>query len=300
MLGLICWLLCAVFAVSFVFVFLSYFIFLYEWGNATDDVRKDVDPMTILFAFIKEIPATFIQFLGLPLGYFRWENLLKPAAARSSTPILFIHGYLLTPSVFLFWRYQMKRRNRGNTFALHLRPGTSPIEILAEGLMRKVDEVKRETGASKIVLIGHSLGGLVAHYYVEKLGGKESVDRLVAIATPYRGTKLAILGFGESCRQMRFQSRFVTQFFEPGMQSSVPVLACPVIPDNLLIPNDSAVPPFMSKTYALRAAGHLGCLLSIELLEAVLRFIDADVQPAPRPSATAPAVPAAPGGGGPA
>ncbi|MBI2061133.1 MAG: alpha/beta fold hydrolase [Nitrospirae bacterium] len=267
-------LLIFIFVLSFIFVFLTYFIFLYEWGNATPEERKEVEPLAIGLAFIKEVFYTYVQALGLPLGYLHWENLLSVSAPRNSVPFVFVHGYMQTPSVFLYMRYRMKKRGWGKTFVVHLRPRTAPVEILAEVIMRKVEEVKRITGQPRVVLVAHSLGGLAAMYYIEKLGGRGSVHRAVLIGTPFQGTKLSILGLGANARQMRYKNAFLSSLFEPNMQTGVPVLACQIIPDNLIIPNHSALPPFMAKTTVVRAMGHLGCLFSEELLDEILKFSD--------------------------
>jgi pimeloyl-ACP methyl ester carboxylesterase len=56
-----------------------------------------------------------------------------------------------------------------------------------------------------VTLIGHSLGTLVTRYYVEKLGGKDKVDRIILLGGPHMGVpfaittlfaKVAILPFG--------------------------------------------------------------------------------------------------------
>jgi pimeloyl-ACP methyl ester carboxylesterase len=48
----------------------------------------------------------------------------------------------------------------------------------------------RRTGATnpKAVLLGHSMGGLVARYYLEVLGGYEHARALVTFGTPFRGS----------------------------------------------------------------------------------------------------------------
>jgi pSer/pThr/pTyr-binding forkhead associated (FHA) protein len=43
-----------------------------------------------------------------------------------------------------------------------------------------------------ITLIGHSLGTLVSRYYVEKLGGKDKVDRIILLGGPHSGVPFAI------------------------------------------------------------------------------------------------------------
>jgi pimeloyl-ACP methyl ester carboxylesterase len=46
---------------------------------------------------------------------------------------------------------------------------------------------------AKLVLIAHSMGGLVARWFLEKLGGAEVTSKLITIATPYRGSLEALL-----------------------------------------------------------------------------------------------------------
>jgi hypothetical protein len=45
---------------------------------------------------------------------------------------------------------------------------------------------------AKVVLIGHSMGGLVARYYVEQLGGYPDVFRFYTLGTPHRGAPKTI------------------------------------------------------------------------------------------------------------
>lgn len=48
--------------------------------------------------------------------------------------------------------------------------------------------------AAKVILISHSMGGLVSRYYIECLGGWQNVRRLFTLGTPHRGS-LNALGF---------------------------------------------------------------------------------------------------------
>lgn len=41
---------------------------------------------------------------------------------------------------------------------------------------------------AKVILIAHSMGGLVARYYLEHLGGAEHCKALITLGTPYRGS----------------------------------------------------------------------------------------------------------------
>jgi phospholipase A1 len=70
--------------------------------------------------------------------------------------------------------------------------------IAAQALAAKLDElVERHHGQADILLIGHSMGGLIARYYLES-GHFDSrpawgaVRKLVTLGTPHRGAPLAL------------------------------------------------------------------------------------------------------------
>lgn len=100
-------------------------------------------------------------------------------------------GRLLSSSVglnehgnYLMFPYDWRRDNR----------------VSARALARFAEEklaawrVASNNVDAKLILIGHSMGGLVARYYVECLGGWRDVRRLFTLGTPHRGS-LNALGF---------------------------------------------------------------------------------------------------------
>lgn len=58
-------------------------------------------------------------------------------------------------------------------------------------LARVVDQALRETGEKQVILLAHSMGGLVSRYYCRVLGGEEKVFRLFLLASPTLGAALA-------------------------------------------------------------------------------------------------------------
>jgi hypothetical protein len=53
-----------------------------------------------------------------------------------------------------------------------------------------VDEILEETGAEKIDLVSHSMGGLSSRYYIKFLGGIDTVDDYVSLGSPHHGCPL--------------------------------------------------------------------------------------------------------------
>lgn len=98
----------------------------------------------------------------------------------------------------------------------------SPL-LAVPGLDEKVDEIRERAGTDKVVLMAHSMGGLVARAYAETHPTK--VERVVTMGTPYLGAPKTWLALAHgrtapernalddlaiSPRQLRFFSRTST------------------------------------------------------------------------------------------
>ena len=118
-------------------------------------------------------------------------------------PVIFIHGWqppyqsclayssvepfsVMKPALREFQEWKVAENFEFYTFSY---PTFQFIGDNAELLKKKINEemVYRDD----IVLICHSMGGLVARYYVEKLGGNDKVQRVITCGTPHRGSTLA-------------------------------------------------------------------------------------------------------------
>ncbi|HMG74923.1 MAG TPA: alpha/beta fold hydrolase [Pyrinomonadaceae bacterium] len=73
-----------------------------------------------------------------------------------------------------------------------------PVDSRAEQLKARVNEALSMTGADKVHIIGHSMGGLDARHMIVDKGMSEKVASLTTIGTPHLGTILAdhLLGPG--------------------------------------------------------------------------------------------------------
>jgi triacylglycerol lipase len=74
----------------------------------------------------------------------------------------------------------------------------------------KVDQILAATGAAKVDVITHSMGGLSSRYYVKNLGGDLKVDEWVSLGGPNHGTDTANFCWDTSCGEMRVGSSFLT------------------------------------------------------------------------------------------
>lgn len=61
------------------------------------------------------------------------------------------------------------------------------INEYAQRLSKVVDIVMHHTGKNKVILVAHSMGGLVARAYIKNYNGLNKVDKLIMIGTPNQG-----------------------------------------------------------------------------------------------------------------
>src|SRR5688572_4488272 len=64
------------------------------------------------------------------------------------------------------------------------------VEHAAE-IERAIAALKQRTGASRVDIVAHSMGGLATRYYLHFHDGAQHVRRVVFLATPHRGTLAA-------------------------------------------------------------------------------------------------------------
>lgn len=78
----------------------------------------------------------------------------------------------------------------------NLSDGVRGLYRMAENLSAVILNLRkrREYRGSKIFVVAHSAGGLVARHYIQQLGGWHYCDGLVTMATPHSGTWFAGLG----------------------------------------------------------------------------------------------------------
>jgi pimeloyl-ACP methyl ester carboxylesterase len=114
----------------------------------------------------------------------------------------------------------------------------------ARRLAREVDRVLTRTGASRVDLVAHSLGGIVARLYVRELGGARHVRRLVTLGTPHQGTRVAALAPDPLARSLQPGSRLLRDL---GRDDPVPAL---VSVTSIFSTFDAKILPARSAVYA--------------------------------------------------
>jgi triacylglycerol lipase len=212
----------------------------------------------------RPIPAAAVAAAGVLLAL----QAPGPAQASSSSPfdsagnpILFVHGYSGDatnwytmanrftadgwPSTYLDqWSYDSRQSNA----------------TTAQQLSAEVDRLLAATGATKVDIVSHSMGGLSSRYYLKNLGGTSKVDAWVSLGGPNHGTDSANSCFDASCTEMRIGSSFLAALNSADETPGSPRYATWWSPCDAVINPDSSVPLSGAANTQTACLSHTGLL----------------------------------------
>ncbi|MGX1271878.1 esterase/lipase family protein [Streptomyces phaeoluteigriseus] len=191
------------------------------------------------------------------------ESAEDPARlpTQAPPPVVLLHGFIDNRSVFVLLRRSLAQHGRHRVESLNYSPLTCDIRIAAELLGRHIEEICQRTGSSQVDVVGHSLGGLIARYYVQRLGGDTRVRTLVMLGTPHSGTRVAPLANAHPIvRQMRPGSEFIKELSRPAPGCRTRFVSFWSDLDHLMAPLETAQldhPDLLTENVQVSGIGHL-------------------------------------------
>jgi hypothetical protein len=214
---------------------------LYPLGTRTEQLRPDVR-----FRPGSQPPAVRALFADDPL------------AAR--IPVVLVHGLVDNRSVFTVMRRSLRRRGFAQVCTWNYSPLLRDVESAAAALGAHIERICHETGHDRVNVVGHSLGGLVARYLVQRLGGDARVESLVTLGTPHGGTWWAHVLPTTLVRQLRPGSPLLRELAEPTPGCRTRVTAVYSDMDQMLVPSRVGRcehPDLEARNVLVRGVGHM-------------------------------------------
>ena len=181
-----------------------------------------------------------------------------PLAAR--TPVLLVHGLVDNRSIFTVMKRQLRRRGFTSVCSWNYSPFLTDIARGAHDLGRHIERICRETGHEQVHVVGHSLGGLMARYYVQRQGGHRRVSSLVTLGTPHRGSVLAHVAPTPLIRQLRPGSPVLRELEQPAPGCTTRITAVYSDLDELVLPTTSGRcdhPDLAARNVLVHGVGHM-------------------------------------------
>lgn len=188
------------------------------------------------------------------------RGLVMGDVVAAGTPIILVHGLVDNRSIFTLLRRALRRRGFGRVMTLNYSPFTQDIRTVAARLGDLVEQICEETGYERVHVVGHSLGGVIARYYVQRLGGDARVHTLCTLGAPHSGTLTAHLGRQKVVRQLRPGSDVMLELAEPAPGLRTRFVAFWSDLDQLVVPPRSARidhPDLIARNILLRGVGHM-------------------------------------------
>ncbi len=188
----------------------------------------------------------------------------KSLGPQTGRPVLLVHGYLHDSSAWTYMKRSLVKEGFGPVYCLNLGHPFRSIRSYAEKIKKKTEEIEEETKRRDLILIGHSMGGLVSSFYAMHLAPLEKRIDMVTIGSPLGGTHVARIGLGPNAREMQLGSWLIEdlqikikknrhiRFYHIGTKT-----------DQLVIPHTSSfIESSIQKQFIFEDMGHVSLLFS--------------------------------------
>jgi pimeloyl-ACP methyl ester carboxylesterase len=205
------------------------------------------------------------------LPFEPWALRADPAPmAASRTPVVLVHGYLSNRGYFRPMVRWLESRGVAPVFVPNYRSVFASIEGGVAELHAEIERIVASSGQPRVVLVCHSMGGLIARRYLQD-HGETRIARLVTIASPHHGTVLSRIGIGQHARQMERASAFLTELAraEAARPPGVPATSIYSVHDNLVSPQDTSRLAW-ARNVAISGLGHVSIIADHAVFALVL------------------------------
>ena len=212
-----------------------------------------------------EAGSIFLVICAYPFGFLPEKPPSLQVAQKR--PVLLLHGLFHNRAVWFLMKQRLEQC--GFTVVTMNLPAFEMVETLARKIAETVEETLVTYDAEQVDIVGHSMGGLLARYYIEFMGGDKRVSHCVLLGTPNAGSKLAPFALSPMGRDLMPGSDFLTELNAAPLSPKVNYLTIFSHHDNLVIPAESAELPG-AEAIAVEWLGHNSLLFHRETIEATI------------------------------
>ena len=206
---------------------------------------------------------------------FRWKRFPDEIAGSLTKPrrgIVFVHGFFCNRG--LWTPFLQRLHNERIPFvAVNLEPVFGSIDEYRDTIAAAVEKMGRATSLAPLV-VAHSMGGLAVRAWLATSPDASRVHRVVTIASPHAGTRLARHSFAANIAAMRIDSAWLRDLWSRESASTRSKFICFWSHcDNIVFPTRSATLPEADNRH-LRATAHVQMALHPAVLEAIFQLVD--------------------------
>ncbi len=176
------------------FPLLTSALFWYEAGNShyRFQMQQESDGKFGTWIFkglISSLRSLILVVLFFPLGIFKplWKAGIEENSAFP--PVVLIHGLYHNASAWLLFRLRLKRAGLKRIHVVSYSSRRYSFREIEEQLARRLAEIGTLERNEPVLLVGHSLGGLLAKAYAARKDSFPGPDvkGLITLGTPFQG-----------------------------------------------------------------------------------------------------------------
>lgn len=173
--------------------------------------------------------------LAYPLGWLP-QRRSKPCASCGLPPVILVHGLYHNASAWSLYRRRLRKAGfravRTYSYASYFMPFAS----IVEGLVRAAQQAALDAPEGRVLLVGHSLGGLVLRAACAHPSMRGKVAGVMTLGTPHQGSTLAgLMALGELGRGLR-PGGAVLEYVRGLPACAGPALSIYTPTDNMVLP----------------------------------------------------------------
>ena len=218
--------------------------------------------------FTEFVATSRVFLLQQPWAYAS-PAVQQASALPERIPVVLVHGYLCNHRVWNVMSHRL--RGAGHpVLAVDLEPLFTSIDLYAPLIEQAVLALCRQTGAEKVALIGHSMGGLAIRAWMRS-HGTGRVARVITLGTPHAGTRIDPKPRTDNGKQMLLRSVWLQELATSETASTRSLMRIGITPhDNIVYAQRAQVLDGVPIT-AFDGLGHLELCLHGGVIEWVLQ-----------------------------
>ena len=260
------------FLLSVLFAGISYGFFLASSRSARNKKAAPAPFSTgsLLKSFAGSVAAQILVMLTYPFGKRR---PVPGRVQRGDAPrVVLVHGLYHNSSAWMLWKRPLKRLGLTD-ISLFSYPSFCTSKAELHGAFQTfMNTLLSEAPQKNVVLIGHSLGGLLAAYWATSTSRPDRILGVVTLGTPFGGSTLARLAVGTLARELQHPKNCILPPL-PETLSHVPGLALISPTDNMVLPPENLRPPSGWEVQSTEPQGHVTMLYSRKTRNRVFTFL---------------------------
>lgn len=260
---------------------LTYTIFWYEAANTPHPSHSANcrGPRGLLWCvvvgFLSSVSSQLMVYLTYPLGFAKRLWKPSPSADCSRPPVLLVHGLYHNASAWYLYKWWLRRCGYEKVFCLSYNTLKYDFWQLADQLKVVVREAAGLCGGEPVILVGHSMGGLLARAAIADPATAQMVRAVAVLGSPHHGSKLSALAFGRLGRSITYQGELVRRLNSMPSPRQMPKLNIYSPLDNMVLPTSSLTidePGWIQAETA--PISHVSMLYHLPTVRLVMEFLD--------------------------